>query len=215
MHFFAQPQLLKRIFLAAFAAAALGAHAASDVDFNAANTVFLKANAGDASAVDEAADKFKALLDREPADPVLLAQYGAATAMKARTTRLPWKKMGFAEDGMAMQDKAIALLAPGDDAKMQNGVPVPLQVRFVAASTFLAVPGFFNRAAQGEKLLADVLSSPLFDKATVSYRGAVWMRAAKQAKDRKRVDDARRYLNLVVSNSAPQADAARAELGTL
>lgn len=194
---------------------ALGAQAASDADFNAANAVFLQANGGDKSAIPEAMDKFKALLDREPTNPVLLVQLGAATSMQARTTMLPWKKISYAEDGMALQDKALALLEPSQDVQLQNGVPVPLQVRFVAANTFLAVPGFFNRGSQGEKLLGEVLASPLLEQATPSFRGAVWMRAAKLAKDQKRTDDARKYLDLVVGSGGPQADAAKAELGAL
>lgn len=208
-------KLTSTVLAAALATFGLSAHAVSDADFNAANAVFLQANGGDKSAIPAAMEKFKALLDREPSNPVLMVQLGAATSMQARTTVLPWKKISYADDGMALQDKALALLDPAHEGQLQNGVPVPLQVRFVAANTFLAVPGFFNRGSQGEKLLAEVLASPLFDKASASFRGAVWMRAAKLAKEQKRPEDARKYLDMVVGSGAPQVEAARAELGTL
>jgi hypothetical protein len=44
------------------------------------------------------------------------------------------------------------------------------------------------------------------------FRGAVWMRAAKQARADKRPADARRWLGQVVEHGAPQAAAARAAL---
>jgi hypothetical protein len=120
--------------------------------------------------------------------------------------------MGYAEDGLALLDKALAMLTPGHDAPIQHGVPGSLEVRFIAANTFLAVPGFMNRAARGMKLLAEVLDSPLFDKAPLPFQGNVWMRAAALATKEQRSADAQRYLNEVISRNAPQADKARALL---
>jgi hypothetical protein len=99
--------------------------------------------------------------------------------MRATTTMLPWKKMSYAEDGMAMLDKALALLTPAHNTAMQRGVPGALDVRFVAANTFLAVPGFMNRGARGAKLLDEVLSSPLFPQSPPEFQTAVRARAAK------------------------------------
>jgi hypothetical protein len=76
--------------------------AASEAGFLSATKDFDAAQAGDAAALQRAADAFETLLRAEPGNPVLLAYSGAATAMKASTTMLPWKKMGFAEDGMAL-----------------------------------------------------------------------------------------------------------------
>jgi hypothetical protein len=120
--------------------------------------------------------------------------------------------MGYAEDGMALIDKALALLTPAHDTPMQRGTPGSLEVRYVAANTFLAMPSFMNRGARGAKLLADVLASPLFDAAPLPFQGTVWMRAATLALKEQRKDDARRYLNVVVARNAPQAEQARALL---
>ena len=160
-----------------------GAQAAPDAAFVPAFQQFDRAAAGESDAVDAAADAFDKLLAAEPANPVLMAYAGAATAMKSRTTLLPWKKMSYAEDGLAQIDKALALLGPADDAPRQRGVPGSLETRFVAANTFLAVPGFMNRGDRGAKLLGEVIHSPLFATAPQGFKDRVLQRAAKLAAD--------------------------------
>ncbi len=189
--------------------------AAADAPFQSAFQSFSQASAGDKSAIDPAADAFETLLKAEPTNPVLMAYAGASTALKASNTSLPWKKMTFAEDGLAQLDKALAMLTPAHDTPIQRGTPGVLEVRFVAATTFLAVPPFMNRAERGAKLLGEVLASPLFERAPLPFRGAVWMRAAALAAKDQRKDDARRYFNEVIERAAPQADAARAKLKEL
>lgn len=188
------------------------AHAAPEPAFQSAAQTFMQASAGDKAAIDPAADAFDALLKAEPTNPVLMVYAGASTALKASATSLPWKKMSYAEDGLAQVDKALALLTPAHDAPMQRGTPGSLEVRFVAANTYLAMPPFMNRAERGAKLLAQVLASPQFERAPVPFKGAVWMRAAALAAKEQRGDDAKRYYNDVVQSGAPQADAARAKL---
>ena len=186
--------------------------AAPDAAFDSAFRHFIVASGGDKSAVDPAADAFDALLKAEPANPVLMAYAGAAGAMRAGTTSLPWKKMGYAEDGLALLDKSLAMLTPAHDAPIQHSTPGSLEVRFVAANAFLAVPPFMNRAARGAKLLDEVLASPLFANAPLPFQGNVWMRAAALAAKEQRPADAQRYLNEVISRNAPQAEKARALL---
>jgi len=186
--------------------------AAPDAAFDNAFRHFIVASGGDRSAVDPAADEFEALLKAEPANPVLMAYAGAAGAMRASTTLMPWKKMGYAEDGLALLDKSLAMLTPAHDATIQHRTPGSLEVRFVAANAFLAVPPFMNRAARGAKLLDEVLASPLFAQAPLPFQGNVWMRAAALATKEQRPADALRFLNEVISRNAPQADKARALL---
>jgi hypothetical protein len=165
--------------------------------------------------MEQSAASFTTLLLQEPGNPVLMAYAGAATSMQANTTLLPWKKMRYAEDGLAMLDKALALLSPAHNAAVQHDVPGALEVRFVAANTFLAVPGFMNRGARGNKLLGEILASPLLANAPLSFRGDVWMKAASVAAKDKRTDDARKYFNEVIKANAPQAPAARTQLNSL
>jgi len=196
-------------------AVTVSAHAASDAAFDAAYRSFAKAAAGDDASVDAAASAFESLRSAEPTNPVVTAYAGASVAMQARTALAPLKKMALAEDGLALLDKSLAMLTPAHDAPVERGTPGSLEVRFVAASTFLGVPSFMNRGARGRKLLDDVLASPLFDKAPLPFQGNVWLRAAELAAKDRRADDARRWLNEIVSRNAPQADRARAMLKEL
>ena len=195
--------------------APLPANAADPAALVVAFQQFQRAAAGDEAAIDSAAREFGAFSAADPHDPVLMAYAGAATSMRARTTMLPWKKMSYAEEGLAQIDKALALLTPAHDAPLHRGTPANLDARFVAATTFLALPGMFNRHARGEKLLDQVLTSPLFATSPLPFRGAVWLRAGLEATNDKRVDDARRWLGEVIKSGAPQASAAQARLKDL
>lgn len=206
------PLLSRALAFAALTLALSTSQAAPDAQFRPAFQLFNQASAGDKAAVDAAADAFSTLLQAEPTSPVLMAYAGASTAMKARTTLLPWKKMGFAEDGLAMLDKALALLTPAHDAIGQHGTPANLETRFVAASTFLAVPEFMHRGARGNTLLAEVLASPLLAQSPLPFQSAVWMCAGAQAAKENRVADARRFFEQVVQIGAPQAEQARVAL---
>ena len=191
------------------------AMAAPDAQFQAAFKQFIRASSGDESAIEPAAEAFSGLLKSEPANPVLMAYAGSATSMKATTTMLPWKKMAFAEDGLAQLDKALALLSPAHDAPAQNGTPGVLEVKFVAANTFLAVPGFMNRNERGTKLLGEVVQHPLLATAPLPFRGSVWLSAAKEANKAKNTAEAKRYLDLIVQQQAPQAAQAQTLLQNL
>ena len=149
-----------------------------DAQFQPAQAVFLKATDGDKSAVEGAADAFAALLKAEPTNPVLMVYSGAATSMKATTTFLPWKMLAHAEEGLAQIDKALALLTPAHNAPLQRGTPAVLEVKLVAANTFMAVPGFMNRKERGERLLKEVLTSPLLASAPAEFQASV-QKAAK------------------------------------
>jgi tetratricopeptide (TPR) repeat protein len=186
-----------------------------EAQFQPAFEQFMRANSGDESAIEKAANAFTDLLKAEPGNPVLMAYAGAATSMKANTTWMPWKKMAYADDGMALLDKALTLLSPAHDAVLQNHLPAVLEVRFVASNTFLAVPGFMNRGARGAKLLSEVLNNPLFAASPLAFRADVWLAAARLAAKEKRLDEARNYLNQVIQANAPQAEAARAQLKAL
>jgi hypothetical protein len=153
--------------------------AVPEAQFQPAFATFMRASGGDASAIEPAVDAFGALLKTEPTNPVLLAYSGAATSMKATTTWLPWKKMSYAEDGLAQLDKALAMISPAHSAVVQNGTPGNLEVKLVAANTFLAVPGFMNRHERGVKLVKDLLASPALVGTPLAFQTAVHKAAAR------------------------------------
>ena len=207
--------LFRRMTLIAALTFSASCLAATAQQFDTAFASFQQARSGSESALGKSAEAFSVLHKAEPANPVLLAYAGATTAMRANTTWLPWKKMTYADDGLAQLDKALAMLTAAHSAPLQHDVPAVLEVRFVAANTFLAVPEFMNRAARGAKLLAEVVTSPLLGAAPIAFRGDVWLVAADLASKAQRHDEARRYLNAVVNAAAPQAAVARAKLAGL
>jgi hypothetical protein len=186
--------------------------ATTDAQFQSAFQTFQAAQDGDSAALGRSADEFNELLKAEPGHPMLMVYAGAATALKARSTYLPWKKISHAEDGLALIDKGLALLQPAHDTALLNRSPVSLQARFTAASTFLNLPAFFNRGARGAKLLAEVQASPLLSQATPGFQGAVLMRTGQQAAKEFRNADARRDYQAVIQRQLPQAEAAKAQL---
>lgn len=207
--------LTRRLTLAAALLCTTPLWAAPDAEYEKAFQLFAQARAGQTEAIETSATAFTTLQAADPANPVLLAYAGASTAMRANTTWLPWKKMAYAEDGMALLDKALTMLTAAHNVPLWHEVPAVLEVRFVAASTFLAVPGFMNRGARGAKLLQAVVDSPLLAASPLAFRSDVWMVAAKEASKNKRPDDARKYLNEVVKAKGPQQEAARAQLQAL
>lgn len=180
--------------------------------YAAASAEFQRAAGGDSSAIAGAAQRWQALSAAEPADPVLRVYAGAATAMLAQTTMLPWRKMSHAEDGLAQIDKALAQLGPAHDAPAYRGVPASLEVRYTAANTFIALPALFHRGERGAALLAEVAASPLLEQAPLPFRAGVWLRAAQAALKAERKDEARAWLQKVAASGAPQAAAAQAQL---
>lgn len=201
---------------AALAFTPLAAMAIDDAAYLDAVALLQKAQASQQdAAIGAAVERWRALLAAEPTNPLLRAHAGAAVALQATTTMLPWRKMGYAEDGLALIDKALAQLGAEHDAQLVAGTPVALLTRFTSASTFIALPGFFNRGVRGEDLLAAVQKHPAFLTAPLPFRGSVWVTAARHAAKGGHKDEARRLLALVTQSGAPQADAALKLQGAL
>jgi len=192
-----------------------GAHAVPDAQFVPLFDQFEIIQSGNNSQLGQVADGFAALLRAEPTNPVLMAYTGTTLAMKANTTWLPWKKLTYAEDGMAMLDKALLMLTPAHDATIQHGTPGSLEVKLLAAKTFLAVPGFMNKRARGVKLVGELVASPLLSQAPAGFQGMVWLTAGELAAKDQRTADAKTYLNKVLALNAPQTRAARTVLAGL
>lgn len=183
--------------------------------FEAAFARMQQAGPDHPEAVDEAVDRFDKLVQSEPGDPVLRAYLGAATAMRATTTILPWKKISHAEDGLAQIDKALALIGAGADAVGYRGVPAALEVRLVAANTFLRLPGFFNRQERGRKLLGELLASPQLPTSPAGFRASVWLRAGELAAQDKQTEQARQWYERAAATDTSYAATARNRLKEL
>ncbi len=209
------PRLLRSALiasLASLAALSLTAHALPEPAMQTAVGQFMAATKGKTEATDLSIEQFQALLKTEPGHPLLMSYLGAATTLKARDAWAPWKKVSYAEDGLAQIDKALGLLAPEHEQLLYQGTPVSLQTRFVAANTFLGLPDMFNRGPRGRQLLDEIQASPLFGKAPGGFQGAVLMRAARQAEQSKQAERAKALFQQVVDRQLPQASEAQAAL---
>lgn len=147
--------------------------------WQAAQADFQRANAGELGAAADAAEKFSKLLASEPTNPLLLAYLGSAQSLQGRDAWAPWKKMKFVEAGLADIDRALALLKPEHAQAPAGGVSVASEVKLTAASTFLGLPGFFNRADAGAKLANELAAQPGFATMPERYRSAVLKLTAK------------------------------------
>ena len=210
------PWLCAATLALALCAAPLSVLAMDDATFIDASTLLQKAqNGGDETTIEANAERWQALVKADPTDPVARAYAGSAVTMQATTTRLPWRKMSFAEDGLALIDKALAQLDPEHETQLLAGTPKALLVRFTAASTFLALPAMFNRGPRGEAELQAVLKHPALGASSLGFRGAVWLRAGLTAEKAGDKAAARQWYQQVVATQAPQAAVAQTRLKTL
>ncbi len=194
----------------------VAANAIDDGDFLEATSLLLKAQSSrDDSSVQAAVERWKALAAAEPGNPLVRTYTGSAVSMQATTTVLPWKKMGYTEDGLAMIDKALASLTSEHDAQKVAGSPVSLLTRFSTASTFLALPAMFNRGPRGEDQLNIVLKHPGFDGSALAFKSNVWLTAGAHAAKTGQKEVARKYFEQVIQAKAPLADTARKQLELL
>ena len=179
---------MRTLFTALTVALAIGtavaqSPAAAEASFNDAAIVFQRAAAGEKSEVEPAIAAFEVLARAEPRSPLYAAYLGSAISLKARAAWMPWNKMKYAEQGLDHIDRALEALKPDHDRHSVRGVPVGLETRFVAASTFIKLAdGIFHRQAAGRKLLDDLLRHPGLVAAPESFRRAVQKTAAEAAK---------------------------------
>lgn len=166
---------------ATFAAFAAGAARA---DVAAADAAFARALAGDSTATGQAVAAYAPLAATDaPEAPLYQAYLGAAQAMQGRDAWMPWNKIKATERGLDTLDKALRRIEPRHDTVAVHGVPVSLEARLVAATSFVAVPdAIFHRADQGRQLLQAILRSPLYALAPPAFRERVETQVAKAKK---------------------------------
>ncbi len=151
-------------------------------DFIQAQRAFENSLAGDKHATGAAIERFQALVDADPAQPLYLAYLGSAHTLKARDAWMPWTRMQYVEKGLDIIDKALSMLGPEHDEQALRGSIVGTETRLVAISTFLKVPGFLNRRQSADDLLAETLNTPAFFKAPPEVKGRLWLQAAELAR---------------------------------
>lgn len=108
-------------------------------------------------------ERWEDIVDQNPSDPVALVMLGSSQTLRGRDALMPWNKMKHTEAGLENMAQAIRLLTPEHQRQQFQGLPVDIQVKTMAAITFIQVPDFFGRHEDGYYLFLDVLSSDLFN----------------------------------------------------
>ncbi len=87
--------------------------------------------------------------------------YGSCRTLIGRDAWLPWNKISYTEEGMAIMEKAIRNLTPEDHQRHFQGVPVDVFVKFIAAMNYFAVPdSIFHSRQRGEALVKALQKEP-------------------------------------------------------
>lgn len=181
-----------------FLVAAAGA--GQDEDFAAAEVLFQKAAGGDKNAVDDAVARFERLAAADtPYAPTFQAYLGAAQAMQGRDAWMPWTKMRATERGLSTLDKVLRRLEARHDDVLLRQVPVGLEVRLIAATTFIALPDLFHRFDSGKALLRAAFGRPAFAAAPPAVRAALHRQAALVAAKEKQTHEEAAQWRLVIA----------------
>jgi tetratricopeptide (TPR) repeat protein len=195
------------------------AGADSSAQFAQAQALFERGLRGSEKDNAEAAEKFRALTEQEPDNPLYLAYYGSTFTLKARDALLPWKKLALGEEGLDLIDKALGKLGPRHDSARVRNVPLSIETRLVAVNTFFKVPDqFFHRYDRGRSLLTRTMDSEVFAASPAVIRARYYFQAAYAAQIDGRKQDEIAFLTRVAeldpdSLDAPAAAKRLKELG--
>lgn len=176
---FGQPPTTHPFIQAAYAAPA------ADAGFDGALREFDAARA-DEKRVDVAVAALRALPADPQRQPLQAAYLGSALAHAGQGGVDAVEQDEIHQQGLDQLDAALAMLKPEHGTVQVRGVPVTLQMRLVAAATFVAVPdGLFHRRADGRKLLAALRADPLLAAAPAAFRAEVEAAEARLAESAK------------------------------
>ena len=170
---------------------------AADIDSELAEArnIFLQGVDGDKGAVRTAVNRFRSLSQSHPKDPVYLAYYGASITLQGRDAANGINKQRLTEEGLGKIDFALQQLA--DDKNMPS--IRRLDIKLVAANSFIFIPSFFNRYDRGKRLLKEILEDPDFNKMAPGFKSASYFAAAMVAQGDGNESEQRQYLELAVS----------------
>ncbi|WP_444927289.1 hypothetical protein ACJJI4_04985 [Microbulbifer sp. TRSA002] len=132
--------------------------AAQDVQME---DLYQKAAAQGGAAIEDSYEVFKTLQKDNPSDPIALFYLGASETLMAKESWLPWRKVSYAENGIARMDKALTIIEEMDNpGRSSQGMPQDLLLKGIAAITFTKVPKFFNSFDRGFELYHELMGDP-------------------------------------------------------
>jgi len=167
--------------------------------FATARRLHLAGVDGDAEAAEAAHERFQALHEQHPEQPLIRAYLGSAKLLLSRDATLPWNKQAHAEAGGEHLNAAV------------EAAPDDIPVRLVRAASTIELPGFFNVADQTR---ADIhWLTEQYEKSDPALDDATRARIAHLMGRQQRIDDrpesAQRWFRRAIEH-APDTRAGRA-----
>jgi tetratricopeptide (TPR) repeat protein len=187
--------------------------------FLEAQSLFERGLRGSEKDNEQAAEKFRALTEQAPDNPLYLAYYGSTFTLKARDAYLPWNKLKLGEQGLDLIDKSLKKLGPEHDRQLLRSVPLSIETRLVAVNTFLKVPDqFFHRYDRGRSLLTQTMNGEVFAASPAAIQARFYFQTAfvaqKEGKKQEEISLLRRVAELDPNSlDVPAAAARLKELG--
>ncbi|MDM8565997.1 hypothetical protein QUF74_10135 [Candidatus Halobeggiatoa sp. HSG11] len=179
----------------------LAGGATSETLFARANNLFERSLAGDESVTTVALQSFNILSMTYRDNPLFLAYKGSSYTLLGRDSWMPWNKLEYTEKGLAFIDKSLEMIEPRHDQETMRTVPISVETRLVAISTFVAVPESFDYLKKAKIVLADVLQSPAFTASPTIVQAQVYLEAAKIARSEKDSNSEIQYLQTLLKIS--------------
>ncbi|MGL5431208.1 MAG: hypothetical protein ACRC9S_10900 [Vibrio sp.] len=137
---------------------------------------------GDEKLVEPLYTDLENLLAQEGASALSLVYLGSTRTLMGRDAFLPWKKMRYSEEGLAMIDKGLTLLSghtntssehTAHSEERRSGLPTQMLAIAVAAATYTAMPDMFNHFERGYDLYLNLLADPQFQ--TQPFASSAWI----------------------------------------
>jgi len=188
---------------------ALAAGNAAETLFIHALRVFERSLAGDDSVTNVALNEFKILSMTYPNNPLFLAYQGACYTLVGRDAWMPWNKTSYVKKGLDNIDKALRMLKMEHDRGTMRSVPVSVETRLVAASTFSEVPKSFNHFEKAKGVLKNIFQSIAFNKTPKPLQAQVYLQAAKIARMENKRREEIKWLRQIL-DIEPQGESAKA-----
>ncbi|MEX1058587.1 MAG: hypothetical protein WED11_12705 [Natronospirillum sp.] len=175
---------------------------------------YLDATDGDRRATRESLERFTALQQQYPDDPIALTLMASSQTLRGRDVWLPWNKLSHTEDGLDNLMHAQRLLNASHDTELFLNTPVSLFVPMIAGINFVEVPAMFGRFEQGYELLLKASAHPGLAEAPEEVQAQVHFYTARSARavdEHDRAEQALAHL-FAVSLDHELSDQARAQL---
>ena len=190
----------------------------SEEVFLNAEATFERGVRGSENDNESASAQFRQLSEADAENPLFLAYYGSTITIKARDAWMPWKKLKLGDQCLDLIDKALKRLTAAHDKVVMRKIPVSVETRLVAISTFIQVPDkYFHRYDSGKALLEETMKSAVFMQSPPQIQARFYYQTAlvaqQEGKKSDEITQLKRLLDL--DPKSIDAGAARARLKAL